>query len=216
MDKLECKQWRDYQRAAWPEWSTRFDRMKPDVQQLAVERIERELKDISLDDAKAATDTMMRQDIKPALVDVVRTIGALAAQMHQSRQRFIPRVFNGEKTYKCRWCRDTGTAEFFNGSSKIRRKSIDELYAIIERPDEQGGLLLIDHREVMYKQKFATPCMCKQDIGEGLRSRYKSVFESMVCGTGCIWSELTEAEQLQVLEGEKEIAWTTDPGPEDF
>lgn len=216
MDKIECKHWRDYQRAAWPEWSSRFDRMKQDVQQMAVERIERELREVSLEDAKAATDEMMLQDIKPALVDVVRTIGALAAQRHQSRQRFSPRVFNGERTYKCRWCHDTGTVEFFNGSCKQRRAGIDDRYGIINRTDEHGRELLIDHREVMYKQKFCTRCFCKQDIGDGLRRRYESVFDSMVLGTGRVWSELTDKEQMQVLEGEKEIAWTTDPGPEDF
>lgn len=148
------------------------------------------LRDIGLDDAKAATDAMHRGDEEyPKSFDdhprsVRRIAGRFRAERSQERNR--RRFIDGEETVSCRECRDTGDLQAWHSLAvKAARKG--DLFHPTLNPDARG-------------QPYKTCVRCDCDAGDAPKNAAFQPYDSrrhfLVCGVNDDnWQALMAAVQ---------------------
>ncbi len=122
MKPNEFKSWWSSHRAVFPEMNTWLGKVPREDQQGTVLAWQRAMEDISLEDAEAATQAMLRGDIKKPFQcsDHPAAIIGYARQLRNNRvghSEPIRRWHDGEETYRCPICRDDGLLSVWHEES---------------------------------------------------------------------------------------------------
>lgn len=120
----EFQQWLDYHSSLNPgvqKWLRELPKTGVDIQGV-LDAWERLLKPIDLSTAKRCSDELMAREKQPRYERHAAEIVAIAkAHGFTSRAPQVPTMRDGQPTYKCRDCRDTGKAPIYVVGEELTR-----------------------------------------------------------------------------------------------
>lgn len=191
MTHEECKQWFAYHAAAFPA----FERVYSGLRKASTDSarhgwnfIMRDLEDVSIDEARDATDYMRAVNSQMKPEQHSREVARIAMTQRLKRREQAD-------TWQCQLCRDSGTALIFAGCCRFLLRRVEETYWKC-RQDKEGNPIPPDPRWRYFV--YGVPCCCaaSPDGNEWLRRHQDSIV------TG--WkpaSMLTEEERIKIETG---------------
>lgn len=120
MTDAEFWVWLQHHKGCFPDLGKYFQTIPNETEVL--DRWRAMLRDVRLDDAKAASDQLYEAATRPrSPADHGVAIKRIAGEIKTGRERAATTArFTGQQTYGCRWCRDTGLVEAYVSGERLR------------------------------------------------------------------------------------------------
>lgn len=204
MTDEEIMQWADYHESAFPSWKRCLKDLKPGSngekgpKEFATERLQRLMKNVSLEDAKAATEQILRYEKPPRLEFHALEVSRIAGRMAKDRGDKQDLARFGEKTFSCPYCRDSGKVAFFVGSAPG---------LMMADPETGSPIRFVDHAWRSWggrqglRRVVRTDCFCSASRGEIRPAR--AVWDKAVLAVGRRWVPLADGSERPGGFGER-------------
>lgn len=197
----ECKVWFAYHAAAFPAFERVYSGLRKASTQSAHygwNFIMRDLEDVTLDEAKIATDYMRSVNSQMKPEQHSREVARIAISDRIKRRE-------ESETWDCNLCRDSGTALIFSGCCPFLMRHVHDVYWK-KRQDKDGNPIPPDPRWKF--QIFGIPCCCSaSQRGNEWLYRHQSEVVTAWYGVGGLSAE----DRLAVESGGRVLAssWQT-------
>lgn len=190
MTGAEVREWFLYHQGIFPGWGDMFAANNAAFLETTTQVFER----ISLFDAKAASRTLYQRETKIAYQWHVKSVAQIAIESAKHREQAKASARGLGETYACAFCRDTGLAPVYLGSTPLRRKAF-EVY------ERNFGMHAVD---LALKRQIVMDCFCHSRRRPRLSPADMSRLESVLKSAVPAWQPfdtLTEDEQAACIVG---------------